>query len=361
MNADFWRGRRVFITGHTGFKGAWLSFWLAQLGADVTGFALVPDTEPNLFTLLGIKRRIVSRFGDIREFADFKKAAHAANPDIFFHLAAQAQVREGYAHPARTFETNVMGTANALEVAREIAGLRAMLVVTSDKCYRNDSRLGGYREEDALGGDDPYSCSKACAELITESYRMSFFKDAKCGVATARAGNIVGGGDWSQDRIVPDVVRALMGESTLRLRNPAATRPWQHVLDPLYGYLTLAERLATHGDKFAGPWNFGPAVGDSVTVGDLVGSIQAAWNSGRNWEHDTGPNPPESQRLAVDATKAREQLEWEPRLSSSEMVEWTVEWYKRCRSDKDAVEITSEQIERFQQRGLRRALSTAQH
>jgi CDP-glucose 4,6-dehydratase len=241
-----------------------------------------------------------------------------------------------------------MGTAHALEIARNIADLRAMVVVTTDKCYRNDNRLTGYREEDPLGGNDPYSCSKTCAELVTESYRKSFFTGRNCAVATARAGNVLGGGDWSRDRLVPDVVRALGDGSMLRLRNSTATRPWQHVLDPLSGYLMLAERLCAAGDGFAEAWNFGPSDSDSITVEGLVELIFAAWHAEPRWERDTEPNPPESQRLALDATKAREKLGWEPRLSNSETIRWTVQWYKEWYSGRIPDEITSVQIERYQ-------------
>jgi len=357
----FWRGRRVFISGHTGFKGSWLSFWLTELGAEVTGFALPPDTEPSLFDLLGIQSRTVSRCGDVRDFAGFQTAVLTANPEVFFHLAAQAQVREGYSHPKETIETNVSGTLHALEIGRHVADLRAMVVVTSDKCYRNDNRVTGYREEDPLGGDDPYSCSKACAEMLAESYNKSFFQTTKCAVATARAGNVIGGGDWSRDRLVPDIIRALAGHTTLALRNSGATRPWQHVLDPLNGYITLAQRLCAEGQRFAGAWNFGPLLTDAVTVEELARSMYGAWGAEPRLERDMGPNPREAQRLAVDATKARENLGWTPRLSSAEMIQWTVEWYKRWRSGKAVAEITAEQIDRYQERSVvRRALSAAQ-
>jgi CDP-glucose 4,6-dehydratase len=347
VTLDFWRGKRVFITGHTGFKGAWLSFMLSRLGADVTGFALPPNTEPSLFDLLNIQRRVSSRLGDVRDLFTLGEVMAAANPEIVFHMAAQALVREGYADPVVTFGTNVIGTVNALESARNLPDLRALVVVTSDKCYFNDDRRSGYSEEDRLGGDDPYSCSKACAELVTSAYRKSFFQGSACAVATARAGNVIGGGDWSRDRLVPDVVRGLVSESPVRLRNPAATRPWQHVLEPLFGYLKLAERLYTAGAPFAQAWNFGPPEGESATVAELVNAIFAAWNRDALWETDPSPQPAESQNLAVDAAKARSGLDWAPRLPSAETIGWTVEWYKAWHSGAPPESIASQQIDRY--------------
>ena len=264
-------------------------------------------------------------------------------------MAAQAEVREGFARPADTFETNVMGTAHALETARDAADLRAMVVVTSDKCYRNDGRLTGYREGDPLGGDDPYSCSKAAAELVVSSYRKSFFGASACAIATARAGNVIGGGDWSRDRLVPDVVRAVVERSPLRLRNPGATRPWQHVLDSLAGYLLLAERLWTDGQEFAEAWNFGPPLGESVTVSDLAESIFAAWREARSWAHAPASEP-EPLRLAVDASKARERLGWEPRLSPAETIDWTVDWYRAWHQGQAPEKISARQLERYRDR-----------
>jgi CDP-glucose 4,6-dehydratase len=344
---DFWRGKRVFISGHTGFKGAWLSYMLSRLGADVTGFALPPNTEPNLFDLLNIQRRVSSRSGDVRDLFIFGEALAASNPEIVFHMAAQAIVREGYAHPVDTFSTNVIGTVNVLEAARSLPELRALLVVTTDKCYVNDDRRGGYSEGDRLGGDDPYSCSKACAELVTSAYRKSFFQGSACAVATARAGNVIGGGDWSRDRLVPDVVRGLVNESPVRLRNPAATRPWQHVLDPLCGYLMVAERLYTDGAPFAQAWNFGPPAGDSATVAELVNAIFAAWKRDALWERDPSPQPAESQHLALDTAKASTELDWSPRLLSAETIGWTVDWYKAWHLGAPPESITSQQIDRY--------------
>jgi CDP-glucose 4,6-dehydratase len=347
---EFWSGKRIFITGHSGFKGAWLSFWLSRLGAVVTALSLPPDTEPNLFDILDVRARVWSHFADVRDLGAFREVARRASPEIFFHLAAQAQVRDGYADPVGTFATNVMGTVNALQIARELRDLRAMVVVTSDKCYRNDNRAGGYGEDDLLGGDDPYSCSKACAELVSASYRESFFEGDGCVIATARAGNVIGGGDWSQHRLVPDVVRALAGGSQLTLRNPAATRPWQHVLESLAGYLILAERLYRDGSPFARAWNFGPPPEQSATVADVVTSLYAAWNERPNWAGDPIGGPRESQRLALDASKARDRLGWRPRLTRADAIAWTADWYKAWHSGESAPEITGRQIARYEER-----------
>jgi CDP-glucose 4,6-dehydratase len=348
LNDGFWSGRRVLVTGHSGFKGAWLTYMLSRLGADVTGFALPPDADPNLFGLLDIETKVKSQFGDVRDLTQFRNVARGADPEVFFHLAGQALVREGYAHPIATFETNTMGVAHALECARDLPNLRAIIIVTSDKCYRNDGRLAGYREDDALGGDDPYSCSKACAELVTESYRRSFFGNNSCAVATARAGNVIGGGDWSPDRLVPDILRSYLSGAPLKLRNPHATRPWQHVLDPLVGYLTLAEQLHTSPTRFAGAWNFGPSANGSVTVQELAHAIYDAWGKKPNWERDSGPNPEEAQCLAVDAAKARVNLGWSPQLSPADAVLWTVEWYRAWNSGESPAAATSRQIEQYQ-------------
>lgn len=347
MSSDFWHGRRVLVTGHTGFKGAWLSAWLLQLGADVTGFSLPPETEPNLFDLLALPLATHSRFADVTDRREFTATARRADPEVFFHMAAQAQVLEGYRDPVGTFGTNVMGTVNALEIARNLPSLRAMLVVTSDKCYKNDGGPVGYREDAALGGDDPYSCSKACAELVANAYRQSYFGEG-CAVATARAGNVFGGGDWSRDRLVPDIVRAIVADSPLRLRNPAATRPWQHVLEPLRGYLALAERLCTGGRAFAQAWNFGPAGDEARTVAELAASIFAAWKTEARLEIDHAEEAAEAQRLAVDASKARERLGWKPQLSNADAIAWTVEWYKSWHSGGSCRELTARQIRRYE-------------
>ncbi len=361
LNDGFWRGRRVLVTGHSGFKGAWLTYMLWRFGADVSGFALPPDADPNLFGLLDLEMKIKSRFGDVRDLARFRDMARGADPEVFFHLAGQALVREGYTHPIATFETNTMGVAHALECARDLPNLRAVIVVTSDKCYRNDGRIAGYREDDTLGGDDPYSASKACAELVTESYRRSFFDDSRCAIATARAGNVIGGGDWSRDRLVPDILRAHLAGAPLQLRNPQATRPWQHVLEPLAGYLTLAEQLHTSGAPFAGAWNFGPSANGSVTVAELAHAVYDAWGKEPNWERDSGPNPKEAQCLAVDATKAREELRWSPRLSPADAVLWTVDWYRAWHSGDSPEATTSRQIEQYQSLIADSSTAEAQH
>jgi CDP-glucose 4,6-dehydratase len=347
LNREFWSGRRVLITGHTGFKGAWLSYWLAKLGAAVTGVALPPDTEPSLFRLLRLAPEVNSHFEDVTDLEAFRRLAQWGDPEVFFHLAAQAQVRDGYAEPVETFRTNVLGTVHALEVARDLPSLRALVIVTSDKCYRNDGRFTAYREDDRLGGDDPYSCSKACAELVAACYRKSYFED-RCAVATVRAGNVIGGGDWSRDRLVPDVVRAVIGGSRLKLRNPTATRPWQHVLEPLDGYAALAERLCVDGPSFAGAWNFGPESAELVTVADLAESILVAWDQEPRWKQDRSHSPAEAGLLVVDSSKARDGLGWRPRLSIAETVGWTAEWYRGWHFGDAPEELTRAQIDRYQ-------------
>ena len=316
----FWRGRRVLLTGHTGFKGAWLTLWLHELGASVTGFALPP--EPNsLASLAQTERRLTSIHGDIRHPASLASAFAVSQPEIVLHLAAQSLVRQSYVAPVETFATNVMGTVHLLDAARQSPSVRAVLVVTSDKCY--EPRPGGppHREADALGGHDPYSASKACAELAAAAWRHAF---AGPDIATARAGNVIGGGDSAAGRLVPDCLRAWTQDKAVRVRHPNATRPWQHVLDPLCGYLLLAERLAA-GPGYAGPWNFGPP--ESWPVRDMVQRLAAEWGSG-DWTCDPGPHPAETQDLAVDASQARERLGWAPRLGVAEALGWVAAWHK---------------------------------
>lgn len=349
MDSDFWLGKRVLITGDNGFKGSWLALWLTRLGALVAGFALPPNTDPSLFKILGLANKTQHKSGDVRNLKEFQQFAAAADPQVMFHFAAQAQVRQGYARPAETFGSNVMGTVNAMEIARVLPNLRAVVVATSDKCYRNDSRTAAFRENDALGGSDPYSASKACAELVVESYRNSFFQDGRCGTATARAGNVIGGGDWAHDRIVPDCVRALAQGSRLSVRNPGATRPWQHVLDCLAGYVTLAECLWADGKKFGEAWNFGAPPERSLPVAELVKLIFAEWGRPLEWIDDQKHGPPEPQRLSLDASKAENELGWRLRLSPTETVQWTVEWYKACYDGDGVLNTSTAQIDRYEE------------
>ncbi len=349
LDRDFWKGRRVFLTGHTGFKGGWLAAWLHELGSDVVGYGLEPETRPSFFDRCGLAGRIRSIVGDIREGATLRRAITEAKPDVVFHLAAQAIVRRSLHDPLGTISTNVLGTANVLEAVRSVSSVRAVVVVTSDKCYQPIPAPHGFREDDPLGGDDPYSASKACAELLTHAYRKSCLSGI--GVATVRAGNVIGGGDWAEDRIVPDAVRAFGTGEVLRVRNPGAVRPWQHVLDPLSGYLILAERLAGGADRWGGAWNFGPS-GDSVTVAELVNRIALQWGGGR-WEaiHDPRGHH-ETPNLSLDSGKSVHGLGWRPRLPIDEALRLTVRWYREALArSREMFDYSLSQIRDFQTRG----------
>ncbi len=349
LNLEFWRNRKVFLTGHTGFKGAWLCLYLRQLGAHVTGFALPPSTTPNLFEAAGVARGVDSIEGDIRDLDALKGAMRKAAPEIVFHLAAQSLVRRSYVDPLETYMTNVIGTVNALEAFRATSSACAMVVVTSDKCYEEHSDGRAHRESDPLGGHDPYAASKACAEIVSSSYRRSFFSGAKFAraVASVRAGNVIGGGDWAEDRLLPDLVRAFAARKSAQIRNPHATRPWQHVLDPLSGYLLLAERLAERGRDFAEAWNFGPLPGQSTTVGDVVGTVARLWGAGASIIVDETPQPREAPLLALDAAKARSRLGWKPRLSTEDALAWTIAWYRDWYANGQAQDLANAQIERY--------------
>lgn len=336
-----WENRRVLITGHTGFKGSWLSVWLMRLGARVAGFALAPDTAPNLSEQAGIEAGMQPVRGDVRDARAVADAVRGFAPEIVFHLAAQPLVRRGYADPLGTFATNVMGTANVLEAARQ-GGARGVIVVSSDKCYANREWVWPYREDDALGGHDPYSASKACAELAAAAWRSSFPGMA---IATARAGNVIGGGDWAAERLLPDCVRAFAAGEAVRLRHPGATRPWQHVLEPLAGYLLLAQRLLDAPATVAEAWNFGPDPAEAHSVGAVVEAFAALWPGARGWVREgEGGQPHEAGLLAVSAAKARAQLDWRPRLKLAEALEWTAGWYRRHREGAPALALMGEQI-----------------
>lgn len=328
--AETYRSRRVLLTGHTGFKGAWLAEWLLQLGAEVTGYSLEAPTDPSLFELLGLEQRLRHVDGDVRDVDHLRAEMAASRPSVVFHLAAQAIVRAAYAQPRETFETNVMGTVNVLEAARACDSVEAVVIVTSDKSYQNLELRRPFRETDAMGGRDPYSASKGAAELVVEAYRQSFFaEDGAAAVASVRAGNVIGPGDWAADRIVPDIVRAVTAGEPVIVRNPDAVRPWQHVLEPLSGYLWLGARLLADRQAFSGPWNFGP-VGDrgDRTVRWVVEQFLAAWGSG-TWTTPGGgvPQPHEAHHLSVDSAKAREQLGWVPVWDAETAVRRTAEWH----------------------------------
>ena len=347
MNEAFWRGRRVLVTGHTGFKGNWLVIWLRQLGAEVAGMALPPSTTPNLFDLVQKADVADSVFADIRDLNAVESTFKRFRPEIVFHLAAQAIVRASYQDPVGTYATNVMGTVHVLEASRNF-GVRALVNVTSDKCYDNKEWVWGYRETDPLGGKDPYSSSKACAELVTAAYRASYFSDVEqIGVASARAGNVIGGGDWAQDRLIPDIVAAMRGDQPIPLRNPDAVRPWQHVLEPLSGYLLLAERLWLDPKNFSSEWNFGPDPGSVRPVRWLVDRIASHWGVTAKWAAQSGEHPPEARLLALDSAKARAQLGWMPRWSLDRAAAAVVEWYKAFDRGVPVDQVMIEQINVF--------------
>ncbi|MGC1784909.1 MAG: CDP-glucose 4,6-dehydratase [Acidobacteriaceae bacterium] len=356
MNSAFWQRRKVFLTGHTGFKGAWLALWLQHLGAEVTGYALAPHTTPSLFRAANVAEGMTSVIGDLGDLRRLKDAIAAHRPEIVLHLAAQSLVRASYQNPIATYETNVLGTARVLEAVRSCDFVRAVVVVTSDKCYENREWVWPYRENDALGGHDPYSNSKACAELVTSAYRNSFFPLAHyaehgVAIATARAGNVIGGGDWSTDRIIADIVRAFETGATLQIRNPKATRPWQHVLEPLRGYLTLAENLHQHGPKFSGAWNFGPRYEDARPVEWIVEHLASRWKSQDGpppkWEMDHGQHPHEANMLKLDWTKASHELDWRPVLSLPEALDMTLDWYQSVHAGENARQKCIRQIDEY--------------
>jgi CDP-glucose 4,6-dehydratase len=347
VSRAFWSGRRVFLTGHTGFKGSWLSLWLQALGADVTGYALKPPTRPSLFDLARVARGMRSIIADVRDSSRLRKALVASRPQIVIHMAAQSLVRESYADPVGTYSTNVMGTLNLLEAARAASGVRAILVVTSDKCYENRERRTGYREDEPLGGRDPYSSSKACAELVTRAYRDSFYDRSRAAVASVRAGNVIGGGDWSKDRLVPDAVRAFSAGRALRIRHPEAVRPWQHVLDPLHGYMMLAEQLHAAGAKYAGAWNFGPSTAGEKPVKWVIDHLVERWGGAARWVRDRAPRVHEAGRLNLDSAKARRELGWRPRLDLATALDWVVEWHERHARGEHASTVAAAQIARF--------------
>jgi CDP-glucose 4,6-dehydratase len=347
---DFWAGKRVLVLGHTGFKGAWLSLWLHRLGASVFGLALPPTGEPNLFAAAALETLIDTTHADIRGLDAVTSAMERIQPEVVFHLAAQSLVRLSYREPVATYATNVMGTVHVLAAAQAAATVRAVVVVTSDKCYENHEWLWAYREDEPLGGHDPYSSSKACAELVTAAWRRSFCAPGgarQLGIASARAGNVFGGGDWAEDRLVPDCVRALASGRPIGIRNPRSTRPWQHVLDPLCGYLMLAERLWSEPEIYGEAWNFGPPEDDIRPVAWIASRIVRLWGDGARWEAISGDARHEATLLKVDAAKARARLGWSRRLPLDIGLDWTVEWYRAYSHGETARALTEHQIARF--------------
>lgn len=355
MDFNFWSGRRVFITGHTGFKGSWLTLWLNLLGAEVTGYALEPESKPNLHTLLGLSNLLKnSVIADITNPNLIESAMVNARPEIVFHMAAQPIVRRSYIDPYTTYLTNVMGTVNVLQAVRQVKSVRAFINVTTDKCYDNKEWLWGYRESEPLGGFDPYSSSKACSELITAAYRNSYFgpnsdsQECKLGVATARAGNVIGGGDWSADRLLPDILNSFGEKRPVVLRNPNSIRPWQHVLEPLRGYLTLAEQLFHNGSDMAEAWNFGPVDSDAKTVQWIVDKMAQLWGQGASWETDLSVQPHEAYFLKLDISKAKHRLNWHPKLNLEAALAMIVEWERARLAGLDMKNVTIAQIKNYE-------------
>lgn len=346
-NAEFWRGKRVLVTGHSGFKGGWLALWLCRLGAQVTGVSLPPSTSPNFYTLARVAESCQSHFCDIRVSALFSALVKAAQPEIVFHLAAQPLVRASYADPIGTFASNVMGTAHLLEALRQVEGVRVAVMVTTDKVYRNNESAWPYREDDALGGHDPYSASKAASEVVIASYRAAFLADRGVAVSSARAGNVIGGGDWSADRLVPDAIRAWQGGQPLSIRRPQAIRPWQHVLEPLAGYLALAQ-ASWATPQLAGPYNFGPSTDEAATVRHVVELARAAYCSGAVEYGDGTDGPHEAGWLALETAKARFALGLKPRWSLPFAVRATMNWYRAQHEGADAGELCLEQINAYE-------------
>lgn len=347
----FWNNKRVFLTGHTGFKGAWMSLWLQTLGAEVTGFALPPYGR-TLFEDARVARGMTSIYGDLRDRDALTTALRAAKPDIVIHMAAQALVRRSYDDPVETYSTNLMGLVHLFEAVRRTPNVRAVINVTSDKCYENREWVWGYREDEAMGGYDPYSSSKGCAELITSAYRRSFFhpdlyREHGVAIASARAGNVIGGGDWAKDRLVPDIMRALIVGEPVPIRNPQAIRPWQHVLEPVAAYLVLAERLYSDGPNFAQGWNFGPDESDARPVQWIVERLTSAWSNDASWRLDGNAGPHEAHYLKLDCAKARTLLGWAPRWQLGLALERIVEWYRAARDGADLRPITLSQIQNF--------------
>jgi CDP-glucose 4,6-dehydratase len=354
LNFSFWKNRVVFLTGHTGFKGSWLSLWLNSLGASVTGYALHPPTQPNLFEQAGVARIVRSIHGDIRDFPRLKAALSECRPDVIIHLAAQSVVSRGYDDPIETYSSNVMGTVHLLEALRQLNRPCLVVNVTSDKCYENREWAWGYRENERMGGRDPYSNSKSCAELVTTAYRTSFFPEntiASHGIAlaSARAGNAIAGGDWTVNQLIPDLIRAFLKGQTCRIRNPFAIRPWQFVLEPLRGYLMLAERLAASPSRFACGWNFGPAETDAQPVSSIAAELARLWGAGACWDQDSAAHPHEAHLLKLDTSKAKACLNWHPVLPLRQALSWIVEWYRAFEAGDDMAVLTRTQVERYEE------------
>lgn len=353
ISPAFWKNRKVFVTGHTGFKGSWLSLWLQKLGAEVVGYSLPPPTNPSLFELSGTGKNMLSIEGDVRDFEFLSTTVSQHQPEIVVHMAAQSLVIPSYRDPLTTYSTNIMGTANLLEAARHCGSVRTVINVTSDKCYENHGGHRGFHEGDPMGGFDPYSSSKGCAELVTAAYQRSFFSETATGkkpasIATVRAGNVIGGGDWSAYRLIPDIMQAFIARRAAVIRHPEAIRPWQHVLEPLGGYLRLAENMWQDYSGYAGAWNFGPDEKDTRTVSWIADELARLWGGEARWEKDANSHSAEAASLRLDCTKARSRLGWSPKLELPTALAWTVEWFKAYSSGSDMRLVSEAQIDRYQ-------------
>lgn len=353
MNVAFWHGKRVLLTGHTGFKGSWLSLWLQSMGAEVLGYALNPPTNPSLFELAKVGHGMTSIIGDIRDLCHLQKVFVEHQPEIVIHMAAQPLVRYSYIEPVETYSTNVMGTVNLLEAVRQTKSVKAVVNVTTDKCYENREWAWGYRENEAMGGFDPYSSSKGCAELVTAAYRNSYFHPEKyhehgVAIATGRAGNVIGGGDWAEDRLIPDTMRAIVSGRPVHIRSPHSIRPWQHVLEPLSGYLLLAQRLYEKGPAFAEAWNFGPNDEDAKPVDWILDKLTMTWGDGASWHLDKGEHPHEAHYLKLDCSKAKSQLQWQPKWSLATAIEEICVWHKAHTAGADMQAMCLHQIKQYE-------------
>ncbi len=353
MNPSFWKGKRVLLTGHTGFKGGWLSLWLQSLGVDLVGYALAPSTNPSLFEVADVGNGMTSVIGDIRDLGKLQAVFAEHRPEIVIHMAAQPLVRYSYENPVDTYSTNVMGTVHLLEAVRNTPGIKAVVNITTDKCYENREWAWGYRENERMGGFDPYSNSKGCAELVSSAYRSSFFNVSNysqhgVALATVRAGNVIGGGDWARDRLIPDILAAFEKNDLVNIRNPRAIRPWQHVLEPLRGYLTLAERLYEQGSSYAEAWNFGPNDEDAKPVGWIVEQMALLWGEGARWQLDSGEHPHEAHFLKLDISHARGKLDWHPALRLNDALKLIIEWSKPRQAGADMHQLTLSQIHSYQ-------------
>ena len=346
-NPDFWQGKRVLLTGHTGFKGGWLSLWLQSMGSELRGIALEPPTEPSLFDVARVSQGMEHRIADIRDFAAVKAQMDEFQPEIVIHMAAQPLVRFSYQQPIETYATNVMGTVHVLEAARHAGSVKVIVNITTDKCYENREWIWGYREDEPMGGHDPYSNSKGCAELVSAAYRKSVLRDAGIAMATVRAGNVIGGGDWALDRLIPDMLRAMQNKQPVLIRNPHAIRPWQHVLEPLSGYLLLAERLYTNGLADAEGWNFGPRDEDVRPVQWIVEHLCKVWGEDASWTLQPGDHPHEACYLKLDISKARHRLQWAPRWSLETALSRITEWHQACLSGQDMRAVCLNQISQY--------------